>query len=69
MALCDSCVRGKHSQHDRWTEIGKPGHAGEDAGCPRNVGGNIWVQCTCEVRTPTHPVPAPHCPTCQCGRR
>lgn len=56
--LCGKCSRGVHP-HDRWTQVGNPGHAGEDAGCPMMVAGG---ECGCTVRLPRQSV-------CQaCGR-
>lgn len=42
---CAMCERGTH-RHDRWTELGRPGFAGTDAGCPNVT--RDGHGCTCD---------------------
>lgn len=68
MMICRACARGNHN-HDRWTGAGKPGHAGEDAGCPNVAEGTPFSSCQCAVvLAPVQDTRGRHCPTCRCGR-
>lgn len=49
---CTMCERGTH-RHDRWTELGRPGFGGTDAGCP-NVTPD-GTGCTCDHVVDTDP--------------